>query len=170
MCPPNPDASLSWVVGGSFSGLQKLRTSLTSACSWCVDVIFHQCMEDASTLVVLLEENKTTPCSLSQLWFKTHLQSSGCGRIHSTGGVFTCLCIRPVCGVCPSYHCCPSQSPGQSSVCGLWRRFFLQGASPPIVCSGVWDLDEPTCRCPCLGLGVTVFLQRPRESGPQKGL
>lgn len=87
MCPPNPDASLSWVVGGSFSGLQKLRTSLTSACSWCVDVIFHQCMEGASTLVVLLEENKTTPCSLSQLWFKTHLQSSGCGRIHSTGGV-----------------------------------------------------------------------------------
>ena len=38
------------------SSLQKLRNSLASVCSWCVDVIFRRCVEGASTLIVLLEE------------------------------------------------------------------------------------------------------------------
>lgn len=79
---------LNWVVGRSFSRLQKLRDSLTSVCSWCVDVILHQCMEGASTLIVLLE-NKTTPCSLSHLWLETHCRAL-C-RVHSTGGVITSI-------------------------------------------------------------------------------
>lgn len=127
-------------------------------------------MEGASTLVVLLEENKTTPCSLSQLWFKTHLQSSGCGRIHSTGGVIYlplyqtslwCLSLIPLLSFTVTW-----------AEQRLWvvEKVLPAGSISTIVCSGVWDLDEPTCRCPCLGLGVTVFLQRPRESGPQKGL
>lgn len=55
-CPPNPDASHNWVVGESFSSLQKLRTSLASGCGWCMDVIFHQFVEAASTLTVSLEK------------------------------------------------------------------------------------------------------------------
>lgn len=89
-CPPNPDASLNWVVSRSFSRLQKLRDSLTSVCSWCVDVILHQRMKGASTLIVLLE-NKTTPCSLSHLWLETHCRAL-C-RVHTTGEVFIYLSL-----------------------------------------------------------------------------
>lgn len=38
------------------SSLQKLRNSLASVCSWCAYVIFHRCVEGASTLIVVLEE------------------------------------------------------------------------------------------------------------------
>lgn len=95
-CPPNPDASLSWVVGERFSQLQKLRTTLTSVCSWCVDVILHQCMEGASTLILLLE-NKTTPCSLSHLWLETHLQSSVQGPQHCRSIYLSLYQISPWC-------------------------------------------------------------------------
>lgn len=100
----------------------------------------------------------------SHLWFKTHLQSSVQGAEHWRS-VYLPL-YQPSSWCLSSFHCCPSQPPGQSSNCGLWRRSLLHRKSPQIVCSNVWDLDEP---CPCLGLGVTV-LQCPRESAPQKGL
>lgn len=105
-CPPNPDASLNWVVGESFPGFRSSGLSLASVCSWCVDVIFCQCMEGASTLIVLLEKQGHPVQFVTPMAQNSPTELCAVSTISKR--VSTCLPTRPVPDVCPTYHCCSS--------------------------------------------------------------
>lgn len=119
------------------SSLQKLRNSLASVCSWCTDVIFHQCVEGASTLIVVLEE-QDHPMQFITPMAQNSFPELYAGSTILEGYLPASIPDQSVMFV-PHTIAVLRSHLGRAAFVGgcMWRRSFLRRTSPQMVCSSV---------------------------------